>query len=77
MVISLKEKTYIAILSFFLAFGLVMVISFFSIMVTEIINNGNFKALIFFIPIAIGLFMFFLSFNLLNRDKFVIGEQDE
>jgi len=65
------EKTHIAVLSFFLSLGVVIVISSFSIMIIEIINYGNFKSLILFLPIAIGLFMFFLSLNLLNQNEFV------
>ncbi len=77
MSLSLTEKMRIAFLSFSLAFGLVLVISSFSIMVTEVIIHDNFKALIFFLPMGAGLFIFFLSHNYLNQDEFGIGEKEE
>ncbi len=69
MSLSLTEKMRIAFLSFFMVFGLVLVISFFSIMITEVIIYENFKALIFFLPIGAGLFIFFLSHAYLNEDE--------
>ena len=60
--------------------GLATVILSFSLMATEIINNSNFKALILFIPIAIGLFIFFLSYNYLHQNELAsqdLGERNK
>ncbi len=78
MALSLREKTRIAILSFVAMSGFFIAILSFSQMAAQILNNTfTFRSLILLIPTGIGLFFFFLGFNYLNQDDYVLGEETE
>ncbi len=58
--------------------GLLIVILSFSEIVTQIFNNTfSFKSLMLFIPMAIGLFISFLSSNYLHQNEFASQDTSE